>query len=77
MSIKKKIPAIYKEDLQKILQSLNELEPINNGERLCLICAKTISIENIQLVIPRQNNKYDFICDNPTCVEKYNNSEKE
>lgn len=72
MDNKIKVPAVYKEDLQRLLQSLNELEPINNGERICIICSKTISVDNIQLIIPRQNQKLDFVCDNPVCVEEYN-----
>jgi hypothetical protein len=69
---KNKIPAVFKEDLQKFLQSINEMEPIENGERLCKVCCKVISLENIQLIIPRQANTFDFICDSPVCVEEYN-----
>ena len=72
MNSKTKIPAVYKEDLQKLLQSLKELEPINNGERICEVCSKTISVENIQLIIPQQNQKFDFVCDSVLCVEEYN-----
>jgi hypothetical protein len=76
MNTKTKVPAVYKEDLQKLLQSLNELEPIKNGERICMICSKMISVENIQLIIPRQNQKFDFVCDSPVCVEEYNRKNK-
>ena len=72
MNCKTKIPAVYKEDLQKLLQTLNELQPINDGERICMICSKIISVDNIQLIVPRQNQKFDFVCDNPVCVEEYN-----
>ena len=72
MDTKTKIPAVYKEDLRKLLQSLNEFEPINKGERICMICSKTISFDNVQLIIPRQNQRFDFVCDNPVCVEEYN-----
>jgi len=72
MDNKTKIPAIYKEDLQKLLQSLNELEFINNGERICMVCSKTILVDDIQLIIPRQNQKFDFVCDSAVCVEEYN-----
>lgn len=69
---KNKIPAVYKEDLQMLLQSINELEPIEKGERICNVCSKVISLANIQLIIPRQANLYDYICDSPVCVEEYN-----
>jgi hypothetical protein len=72
MKDKNKIPAVFKEDLQKLLKSINEMEPIEKGERLCKVCSKVISLENIQLIIPRQSNAFDFICDSPVCVEEYN-----
>jgi hypothetical protein len=72
MKEKNKIPAVFKEDLKKLLQSLNEMESIEKGERLCKVCSKVISLENIQLIIPRHGNIIDFICDSPVCVEEYN-----
>lgn len=72
MTEKNKIPAIFKEDLQKLLQSINELEPIEKGERICKVCSKVITPENIQLIIPRQGKTFDFICDSPVCVEEFN-----
>lgn len=73
---KNKIPAVYKEDLQKLLQSINELESIEKGERICKVCSKVISLANIQLIIPRQANTFDYICDSPVCVEEYNRKKK-
>lgn len=72
MKGKNKIPAVFKEDLQKLLQSINELEPIEKGERICKVCSKVITTENIQLIIPRQSKSFDFICDSPVCVEEFN-----
>ena len=72
MTEKNKIPAVFKEDLQRLLQSINELEPIERGERICRVCSKVITAENIQLIIPRQGKSFDFICDSPVCVEEFN-----
>jgi hypothetical protein len=69
---KTKIPAVFKEDFQKLLQSINELESITKGERICKVCSKIITPTNIQLIIPREGNTFDFICDSPVCVEEYN-----
>ena len=55
-----------------LLQSINETDPIEKGERLCKVCSKVISLENIQLVIPRKASTFDYICDSPVCVEDYN-----
>lgn len=67
-----KIPAVFKEDLRQLLKSIGELEPIEKGERICKVCSKLISLDNIQLIIPRQANTFDYICDSPSCVEEYN-----
>ena len=72
MSEKNKIPAVFKENLQKLLQSIDEMDPIEKGERLCRVCSKVISLENIQLIIPKQANTFEFICNSPVCVEEYN-----
>lgn len=69
---KNKIPAVFKEDLEKLLKSINEMDSIEKGERICKVCSKVISLENIQLIIPRQASSFDFICDSPVCVEEYN-----
>lgn len=72
MKEKNKIPAVFKEDLQKLLQSINEIEPIKKGERICKVCSKVITPDNIQIIIPRQGKTFDFICNSPVCVEEYN-----
>lgn len=69
---KTKIPAIFKEELKKLLSSINEMDSIEKGDRICRVCSKIITLENIQLLIPRQSNTYDYICDSPVCVEEYN-----
>jgi hypothetical protein len=72
MTEKNKIPAVFKEDLQRLLKSINELEQIERGERICKVCSKVITTENIQLIIPRQSKSFDFVCDSPVCVEEFN-----
>lgn len=72
MTKKNKISAFFKEDIQKLLQSINEIKPIENGERICNVCSKIITLENIQIIIPRQGGTFDFICNSPVCVQEYN-----
>ena len=72
MTEKTKIPAVFKENLKEFLKSIGELEPIEKGERICKVCSKIISFDNIQLIIPRQANTFDYICDSPVCIEEYN-----
>ncbi len=69
---KTKIPAVFKEDLQRLLESIEEIEFVNSGERHCIMCMKVICVDNIQLLIPRPGKKFDYVCDNPTCLEDFN-----
>jgi hypothetical protein len=68
------LKAIYNEDLEELLQSVNELEPINNGERFCKECGTPISLNNIQMVIPKKGQPYEYVCDSVICVENYHES---
>jgi len=72
MKEKNKIPAVFKEDLNKLLTSINEIEPIENGERICQACFKIITLENIQLIIPRSGGVFHYVCNSPVCIEDYN-----
>lgn len=69
---KNKIKAVFKEELQNLLQSINEFDAIEKGERICKVCSKVITLQNIQLIIPRPEKVFDYICDSPTCIEEYN-----
>lgn len=71
-----KIPAIYKEDLQKLLGSLNEYEPIINCQRHCIVCSKIITLDNLQLIIPRAGDIIEYVCNDTSCISTYNNIEK-
>lgn len=70
------IPAVYKEDLQKLLVSIGEDEAIANGQIYCLVCSKVITLDNLQLIIPRAKMKFEFVCNDTECVSKFNNQQK-
>ena len=71
-----KISAVYKEDLRNLLVSIGECEPVSNNQRNCSICSRVISLDNIQLLVPRAGNKYDFVCNNSECVSIFNSNSK-
>ena len=71
-----KISAVYKEDLKKLLISIGESDEIENGQRNCIICSKVISVDNLQLIIPRAEKKYEFVCNDTECVSRYNQLKK-
>lgn len=67
-----KIPAVFKEDLRKVLESIGELPSIEETQRSCQVCSKGITVENIQLIIPRPGNKFEYVCDDPQCISEFN-----
>jgi len=72
---KKKLPAVFQEDLVALLKSLNEYEQVIEGKRFCEICSTPIYFENIQMIIPGKNNEISYICNSIECVEHYQKSE--
>ena len=72
--MKNEIKAIYNEDLEEFLQSVGELDPINKGERFCKTCGSPVSLNNIQMVIPRKGYPYEYVCDSVICVEQYHDN---
>ncbi len=67
-----KIPAVYKEDLSKLLSSIGENDPILNGERTCMVCSKIITFDNLQLIIPKVSNEFNYVCNDSECISKFN-----
>ncbi len=66
-----KISAILDEDMEQVLESIGQLHAIKNGEIYCSECGTTISIENIQLIIPLENGYFEYVCKNTLCVHSY------
>lgn len=67
-----KIPAVYKEELESLLISVSELEPILDGQRNCSVCSRLISLDNIQFIIPRVNKVFEYVCNAISCGENHN-----
>lgn len=72
MKEKNKIPAVFKEELVDLLDSIGELTHINDAERFCMVCSKVITVNNLQIIIPRKEKKFEFVCNSPVCIEAYN-----
>ncbi len=66
-----KLQAVFDEDLENLLKALGEYSKIENGDVFCSQCDVLITFHNIQLLIPRPNGRFEYICDRPDCVENY------
>ena len=71
-----RIPAVYKEELESLLTSIGELEFIRLGVRVCQVCAKVITVDNLQLLIPKQGHTFDYVCNDHDCVSSFNSNKK-
>ena len=74
--MKSKIQAIINSDLEDLLIQTNQLEPLLDGRIKCCICNRTITMENIGLLLPvTKNGKqiFDFCCNDLDCLQELNN----
>ena len=62
------IPAIYEEDLQKVLEKLGVLQDILQDKVRCFICEKKITLDNFGGIVKIRGN-LKIVCDNPACIE--------
>ena len=62
------VPAIYEEDIKRILNKLGILEEITQGKAKCFICDKKISLDNFGGVVKIKGN-LKVLCDDPICIE--------
>ena len=69
MTLSKTLQAVLDEDLEKLLRSIGQLERITNGDLLCRSCAKVITLENLQVIVPLPSGQFEFVCNLPACVE--------
>lgn len=70
------VPAVFKEDLFRFLEKAGEFEAVSGGERYCLVCDKLVTMESIQLVIPKNGRIHGYVCDDPDCIERFNVEKK-
>ena len=67
-AIELEVPAIYEEDLQKVLDKLGILQDISRGRVKCFICDKSVNLTNFGGVVKIKGN-LKVICDDPVCIE--------
>ena len=63
------INCVYDDDLEKLLKSLEVYDNVISGKYNCLFCQKTISVDNIDAIVPH-NGTIQFTCDCEECHKK-------
>lgn len=64
---KQEIPAVHRMKLKEFVQELGLLDALAKGELKCCMCGRTLSIENLELIIP-SNQQILLCCSDPSCV---------
>ena len=70
---KKRINAVYDDDLITFLRSIGEYSKLQRGKCHCFSCKTIVSEKNIAAIFP-QSGSVKYICNNPKCL--FNYSEK-
>ena len=63
------INCVHDDDLEKLLKSLGVYEDVVLGNFNCLFCQKTITMENIDAIVPYEGT-VQFTCDCEECHKK-------
>lgn len=79
MEKRKKIKAILDTEIVDLLKHTKQYEQFFKEEIKCENCGKTITIENIGIVVPHKKDgtiQLSFYCNDIICIQKYydNNS---
>jgi len=68
----KRLKAAYKEDIPAILEKLNMRKEVEDSLVYCTQCGKTISLNNLGVIIPKEGGRVESICNAPECIEQIN-----
>ena len=68
------VSAILGEEFFELIDLLGVREDFDNGRCSCDNCHVAVDSTNVLLVFPEGGNKVAFLCANPPCVAKYNES---
>jgi hypothetical protein len=66
---KNNLKAVYEDDLIGYLKSVGLYEDIINGDRLCVFCGSKITLENLEVIVPK-GDKVDIVCSNKNCLNQ-------
>lgn len=75
MKEKEIIAAILGEELIDFLKSINMYDSLSEGKLTCCKCNRQIDENNLLIIFPRSQNNFEFLCDDPTCLESFDKEE--
>lgn len=66
---KKKLKAVYEDDLVQYLKSTGLYSRIILGELKCRFCGKKITLSNLEIIFPTKKG-IKIICNNKNCLNQ-------
>jgi hypothetical protein len=66
---RQKIKAVHDDDLEQFLASLGILEKLKEGRLYCSLCRTQITMENIGVIQPK-DNEINLICNRISCLSE-------
>lgn len=67
--VKNQLKLVYDDDLIGYLKSISLYEEIVAGRRLCRYCGKQISLENLEIILPKKA-EIEFVCSGKNCLNQ-------
>lgn len=71
MKEKEVIAAILGEDIVKLLIKIDMYNKLLEGTLKCSKCNEKIDENNLMVIIPKPNQQFEFICNDPWCFESF------
>ena len=71
-----KLYTVFNEDLIDLLKSINKWEALEKGELFCKICFTPITLKNLQIILPKENGEFEFICNDTKCIAFFTKKEE-
>jgi hypothetical protein len=63
------LKAVYEDDLVGYLRSIGIYDAVMRGEYLCKFCGNSITIENLEVIIPAASG-IQIVCSNKNCINQ-------
>lgn len=63
------LKAVYEDDLVGYLKSIGVYDTVMRGEHFCKFCGNTITIENLEVIIPSAPG-IQIVCSNKNCINQ-------
>jgi len=57
-------------DFSEYLRRIGVFDEVISGNKFCVSCGTQITLDNLQAVIPSDNDKVSFICDKAACLKQ-------